>query len=227
MPWNIELEYRGTRETSRHVCSPIVAWSQEQGKAPNRTWGASQKNGTSSKRACPLPAPKDHFRSSQSQRNRGSPFSQSWQSLCNPTILTQCVLPGCSQVYRVCIQIAIYPASWQITAIKWQSSLEQNLCNSHAIQESTHIWRTNVPWNIEQGDWWHIHRCPRLTGRPMKEDNNYAGWQSHLTQEWTLSASFHDQNNDRAKGNQSLPTQPRNPVGLGQWQRHAKKLQAY
>ena len=57
VPWNIEQECRGTRETSRHACSPIVAWSQEQGKAPNRPWGASQKNGTFSKRACPLPAP--------------------------------------------------------------------------------------------------------------------------------------------------------------------------
>ena len=44
MPWNIELEHRGTRETSRHVFSPIVAWSQEQGKAPNRTWGHKKRD---------------------------------------------------------------------------------------------------------------------------------------------------------------------------------------
>ena len=94
---------------------------------------------------------RDHFRSSQSQRNRGSPFSQSSQSLCNPTILTQCVLPGCNQVYRVCIQMrSILPldrsqtSNGKVRLSKIFAILMQSK-NLHTFGEH------NVPWNKEQG----------------------------------------------------------------------------
>ena len=69
------------------------------------------------------------------------------------------------------------------------------------------------------------HTSLSSTHRPTDEGGQRPCWMTESSD--TGMNPIHDHNNDRAKGNQSLPTQPRNPVGLGQPQRRAKKLQAY